>query len=447
MKKLPLILIILVLAGSSCWYCVRNNGSDHYKIVTLYGAEACYKATNPFIQVTNNPDGYSALPLSDKELIGLSISKDDFVYRYLKSDGISLKFRSEGKKLFLNDRVVSATISEDPDVLSWFNGLTAVETKNLRQIVISDSLSADCQGALKKLAGINPGLGFFFDSDNIRIPAGEILELFDPSYIFGRWKAAKAGMDRIYSLKELELLEIMSDDFDIGRLSRLKKLKSLFITDFNLPDKGEKLDFPAGLKSLTFIQPKIENLEFLGRAEGLEEFNLVGCDSVHDLGPISGWKNLSRIGLPVTSLASNLTEISRIPSIRGFSFPANITVDDFSRFISMHNKLETIELTGCEYLRNLEPLKNLSGLSCLSILSDTLTADKLFALKQLDYLSFQMDLPKDSVKMRDLKNHLPNTVIVPSKGLCLGSGWILLAFPFLILFGIVSNRTRRRVRV
>ncbi len=58
----------------------------------------------------------------------------------------------------------------------------------------------------------------------------------------------------------------------------------------------------------------------------------------------------------------------------------------------------------------------------------------LEALGQLELIVLQSDLfEKEPGWIDDLKTKLPNTRVVPGSGLCLGSGWLLLLLPFILI--------------
>jgi hypothetical protein len=44
------------------------------------------------------------------------------------------------------------------------------------------------------------------------------------------------------------------------------------------------------------------------------------------------------------------------------------------------------------------------------------------------------DILKDTITKAELQKLLPGTRIVSNHGICLGSGWLLLIIPFILLF-------------
>lgn len=453
MKKLPIILIVAVLAAVAVILYVRNNNSDKYQIVTVKGADLFSKFADypEIVLLGNNPAWVSALPLIDNDLLVLmfkdnakntAFGEEEF-YKFSKKDGSNLTFRKQGFKMYLNDQLISINISKDSTVLDWLNSATPEETAHLRHLVISESLSSDCLEGLKKLAGKRPDLSLIFNVDG-SVKADEILKVFSPQWLFGGFELTDKGMERLYSLTGLELLFMDQSNLDLERFPRLVNLKSLMINDFKPSKDGKKLNLPDNLQKLTIMQSSIKNLEFLGTARGLKELTLVSCDSLRDISALSGFTAITSVGFAQCKSLTDLNPLNTLSRLERFTFPPKVSNQEFLKFIETHNQLKTIELLGCSYITDPEPLLTLPNLSCLSVISDTITADRFFSFKKLDYLTFGGYHSDDTVQIaannEELKKNLPNTIVVPSAGLCLGTGWVLLLIPLLIVFGLVKRK-------
>jgi len=85
--------------------------------------------------------------------------------------------------------------------------------------------------------------------------------------------------------------------------------------------------------------------------------------------------------------------------------------------------------------------KNLKYLTVIGKVGQDST---LHSLNHLHYLSLSDDFLKDSVNVAKVKRALPNTIIVPNSGACLGSGWLLLIIPLAGLwFYFLKLKTHR----
>ena len=59
----------------------------------------------------------------------------------------------------------------------------------------------------------------------------------------------------------------------------------------------------------------------------------------------------------------------------------------------------------------------------------------LDSLEQLKLVILTSEVFEDNPEwIKELRVSLPNTTIVPGSGLCLGSGWLILLLPFILLF-------------
>jgi hypothetical protein len=66
------------------------------------------------------------------------------------------------------------------------------------------------------------------------------------------------------------------------------------------------------------------------------------------------------------------------------------------------------------------------------------------SLKNLKFLSLPLELTEDSLTRAELQNALPGTRIVANQGFCLGSGWLLLIIPLILLFSILARRKMQK---
>lgn len=100
-----------------------------------------------------------------------------------------------------------------------------------------------------------------------------------------------------------------------------------------------------------------------------------------------------------------------------------------------HPRLELVELIGCTELENLEPLQHLTDLRGLVLQLELEQLGMLEALDQLEMLILTDEVFEDNPDIiKELRASLPNTTIVPGSGICLGSGWLIVLIPLILLF-------------
>ena len=133
--------------------------------------------------------------------------------------------------------------------------------------------------------------------------------------------------------------------------------------------------------------------------------------------------------------------MNELTNIRWMAFYQGATQEEFNGFIEHHPELEVVDIIKNESISDLHPLltlKNIYGLTVADSLTDFQT---LKSLKSLAFLSLPDVVLNDSIKKAELQKSLPDTKLVATHGVCLGSGWLLLIIPFVLLFRTIRMRT------
>jgi hypothetical protein len=115
------------------------------------------------------------------------------------------------------------------------------------------------------------------------------------------------------------------------------------------------------------------------------------------------------------------------------TFYDNATQDGFNSFIESHPNLEVVELINNDTIKNIQSLLNLKKIEGLIVTDKPTDLATIKSLKTLKYLSLHEDILNDTIIKTELQKSLPDTRIVPNHGICLGSGWLLLIIPFILL--------------
>jgi hypothetical protein len=139
-------------------------------------------------------------------------------------------------------------------------------------------------------------------------------------------------------------------------------------------------------------------------------------------------------------------KVINLPLLRWMTFSSNVTQEEFNLFIDKHPGLEVIELiknTGIISLQSLSKLRELYGLALNDTVTDIATIKSLSSLK---YLSLPHDFLADPVKKAEIKRSLPGTRIVANEGFCLGSGWLLLLIPLVLILRFSGRRLQNRIK-
>ena len=142
---------------------------------------------------------------------------------------------------------------------------------------------------------------------------------------------------------------------------------------------------------------------------------------------------------------NNALILKELPAIRWLSFYEDATQDEFSSIIDAHPDLEVIEIINNDEINNLQTLLNLEELTGIT-LTDTVTdLNTLEKLRNLKYLSIPDYVFNDTVLKAELQKALPETIIVANEGVCLGSGWLLLIIPLILILRVFTQQKSRKV--
>ena len=289
---------------------------------------------------------------------------------------------------------------------------------------------------LKKIARIKPDIGLFIAEDITDL--GDILDLFDPVWIAaGGCQFDEKTKKKLSNEKNLELLYIGEDSWDLNMLSKLPKLETLILIETSLPENNEPLVKNNNLKSLTIMKSGIRDISSLGSLTNLTELNLLDCDSLTSINSIDKLKNLQCLSLINCENLKDIEVLEKMPSLKWISFNHHITEKELDDFIKDHKSIEVVELISCMNISDIRPFKKLKKLSCFTYFETDIDLNSVYELKGLEYLSLPDSIYADVLNIEKIQEKNPNCVIVPNAGFCLGSGWLLLIIPALFASKII----------
>lgn len=446
MKRTTQIIIAFILIAVVIVLYILLAEKYSYQIVKLKGANAYSNLSKSYLtwMVSNNSDSISAMPLCENDIVYTVFDEDEneFCYRYRKSDGLMLEFRIQHFMLLLNDKLISIRITDNDELNSWLEDLSYEKIKDLRSVFISDEISGVNLEYLIRLADLKPEIGIYVDSQSEE--TDEVLKLFKPLWLIDFNKKQSPEAIRIIEQSEkFDLLRIDAEQNDLNEFDGLNNLKILFIENLSQPKPDEKLKLLEGLRMLSISESGIRNLEFLRACHDLRELSLIDCESLTDISALNNLPRLKTLNLIACDSLKDMNVIDKVQGLRWISFPNEIEQQEFDSFLSGHQFLEIIDLIGCGNIENFIRMKELKKLSCLSIHGMEVDIDTVIQLTNLKYLSLPEEIMDDPESVSLLEENLPETIIVPSAGICLGTGWILLFIPFLLISGLLVNHFRK----
>jgi hypothetical protein len=384
------------------------------------------------------------MPLYEDDIIYLVFDDDEkeFCYRYQKKDGKILEFKKKNFMLLLNGKLISIHITDDKELNSWLEKINFETVKDLRSVFISDEISEANIKSLKRLSELKPDIGVYIDSQSGE--TDKVLRQFNPLWLIDFNKAYSAeAIQIINQARKLDLLRIDAGLNDLNEFNNLNRIKILFIENFDQPSAARNFKFPERIRTLIVSESGIRNLDFLKDCHHLRELGLIDCKSLTDISAINSMHGLHSLHLITCDSLQNINVAGQIKRLKWISFPGRIDQKEFDLFMSENPSIEVIDLIDCDSIKNFTCLKELRRLSCLNIHGMDVDVDTIIQLTNLKYLSLPEKILDDSASASLLKEKLPETIIVPNTGICLGTGWILFFIPFLMISGLFVMHFRK----
>jgi hypothetical protein len=433
--KLPsfsLLIIVLILVLSSC-----KQKPEPYSILEFTGDESVMNYSKSLYMFSHTPDSANpaALIASDGDMI--CYGDKFFIFRKSQGNKFNVKSTSEGG--YINSKLTCLELRKSDKMIQWFKNMNTTDLSALEFIKIDTLIPEAYYPYLTDLARLKPGIGLCYDGDLNDISV--IVKIFNPKYLLGNIISVTDNK-LLSGLTNLELLVAEIDDsVSTGPLPVMPALKHLFLTKANY--KAVMNDnFLSGNRSVervTIMESEKIDLSLLKPLNNLKELVIFNFDTIENFELLKNHVNLEV--LAIVGDKSHYHYINEIlPGIRWMTFSPNVVQGDFNFFIENHPNLEVAEILDNDTISSLSSLAKLKNLYGLTV-TDTLTdLSSIKSLRNLKYLSLPSYVLKDKTVKDDLQKLLPRTRIVANEGFCLGSGWLLLVFPLIILFSFLSRK-------
>jgi hypothetical protein len=391
--------------------------------------------------VAARPGRPAGILARDGDLFWFEADKKQHWFLYRELDGESLVLEAKGGVLRLNGRAVSLQLSDAG--WEWLRKASADELGGLRLLHFEKADAPDFP-LLEKLARVRPEIGLFIESTKQPETAARIVSLFEPRFLLTGLDVLSAHFGALEP--RLANLEILWADGagSLDFLPRLPRLHTLFLQGWK-PKSAEGIPLNPTLRSVTIMgEQKREDLSFLRNLTGLRELTLSVVD-VNDLTGLAAIPGLRKLVF-ATELKDkqDLRALERLPRLAWLGFPKNTTQEAFARVIASHPRLEVVELNSAN-VRDLSPLRSLGYLKAMVVPLEVADVGVLQELKSLRYVALlagKGPLKDDAAeKMAAVEKALPKALVARAQPFCLGSGWILLLFPLVVLLRSLWSRS------
>ncbi|MFN8206565.1 MAG: hypothetical protein U0T82_04060 [Bacteroidales bacterium] len=435
-----LILFILVLVAAAC------SRSDQPKInlVHIQGVTDVYNLskTHTYFGSYSLDDQLTGMALEDGDLLYVICGDEssDIFFRYHARQGEALTFKTDSLTPFrisLNDGLFSLNLS-DSAAWEWLartedSGLDSLHSISLKLPVPEREI-----GLLQKLAKTRPDVNLMIEAKDQSDQCEQILSIFKPDWLYltidTSWTPGETTIENLKNLSLLGLEISQLTETGLSQLYRLQNIQQLIISWD--PGKGPAIDFKKfnKLSSLTLKDSDIKSLNQMSIPEKIESLFLVECDSLTDIHAVSALNDLKVFGLSGCDILAEPGPLAGLKDSAWLSLPRPVKQHQFDSLLPQFKSLQVLEVLDCDSITDLTILGGLTRLKALSITSGPVNP---MSLGGMDHLSLLVIKPDTGItgenQVRELRSQLPSTLVVPGKGFCLGSGWLLLLIPAVIL--------------
>lgn len=217
-------------------------------------------------------------------------------------------------------------------------------------------------------------------------------------------------------------------------LPAMPSLKQLVFTDLNQHAviTGDLLVNNRQIEKIGLANGGKLDLSFLRSLKNLRELVITQTDSLLNQEEINRHAELEVLVLAGKQMKIDPSVI-RLPHLRWLAIPATVTQDEFNLLIKNHPGLEVVEIMNNDTISKLTALSGLPELTGLTLLDTVTDLQTVKTLKGLKYLSLPKTLLEDSLTRVELYQALPGTTIAANEGFCMGSGWLLLLLPLVLI--------------
>jgi hypothetical protein len=368
---------------------------------------------------------------------------DDFVFYYNRNNPYKyFEVRNDGPFWYVNDQLSYLSLPEDESLLAWFQNMDTMDLSGLNMIGFNNIIPAVYKPYLEKLAESASGTGIY-STGSINYIA-QIVRDINPKILI-LMEFSMADYPLLKELTSLELLVINPADSIIDQpLPAMPKLRQLILPELSRADSiiPDFLKDNSQIKNLTINPDRNLDMKILQPLKDLKSLVITNADTLLNPELISRHEKIEL--LYIDSHHKFDYKMLKLPALRWMIFPENVTQEEFDYCVATHPGLEVVEIYGSRTVESYQSLLNLQNLYGLTIMDTVMDIGTIQNLKNLRYLSLPTEQLSDSLFRKAIQEILPNTRIAANEGFCLGSGWLLLILPLILLFRTAGLYIARR---
>jgi len=418
------------------WQCKEKaKNEENIRLVTFHGSNVGRFLDTSIAFSSLDSLGYVSLLTHN----GDWISTDKFLFSITSDLPDTLRVHELDSLMYINGNLTAISITKNSSQTSFLNQFTAEEISRVRTIQFKEPIGDSIKPFLKKISLQNPKVDivFFPELDSVNLLNRDLLwlsEYFQPRSLFFQNETDSISLSNLKNFTSLETLFLTLPIKGDGYFPHLPQLREIILLndDSTFIGSGFFRQNPD-IESLTIInnsKGKID-LASINKLKNLQNL-YIETDSIilNDL--YKHHPNLKMLHIGLYNEGGSISDIfkkNKLKRLSLYPFIDPFMGQNLKVLQDSFPELESLEFENNDSLFNYRDIKDFKKLKYLTVFGKVGLDSTLYNFNQLRYLSLSDDFLKDSLNVIKLKKTLPNTVITPNSGACLGSGWLLLIIP------------------
>jgi hypothetical protein len=465
--------LLQVLAAILILQSCGPSGKNEYRLLTVKDDLGLLNINrfHSSLYIYADSAEFATMPVRNGDLLDIWKEDENLYIRYSPEFPDTVEFRAKNGLCYINDKLTGISIYPSLDSLQLFRQLKENDLKDVQTVSISNYILEEHLPFLDSLSKINPDINLllsfniedssFNELDTLKDsttkkPLSEnrdslllvfrknlnwLAERFEPKMI--AFNGQVAELKNLATFKTVETLDLeMTDNSLKDFLPSFPRLTELIIvsdSDSMFISSGF-LALNPQLEQLTIngsIQPELINWKELKKLRALRIFS---ADTLYAYPYGKTIPNLQTLQLSGNGYPT-ADDFSGFKNLKELGLPASVPQEIFNKIIETQPNLEFLQIIKADTLliTDYAALQKLKDLRYLVISGESGPAKSLYPMKKLKYLTLPDEFFEDSLQVNELKKSLPETVITPNSGVCMGSGWLLILIP-LVTLGVLAGR-------
>jgi hypothetical protein len=414
--------------GISCMLVILScTPKEEYpiRLITFKGEEIFPYSKFTGIIYDHEKDHFSTFPTQNGDIL---VCKN-FMIRVGEDLADTLVLKDNDSLFYINKQLSGIAINHKQPSSGFFEQLSDEDIRQLRTIQLDTLLTAPRKSYLKRIAQVNPNIDLVVGYDSVIYEdLFWLSQHFNPRVLSIVTYGDSLTSSCLVKMPHLETLILGTpSSVEIPKLPKLKSLRNLFIFCDSIPLPSTFFSENLQLERLTVFDnsDKVPINATWHELKNLRELNIIADSLV----PYSVAQHHPKLQTLTLAIDGNLSAITDLKNLKWLTIVKDLSKHDLDFLTVEVPNLELLCIINTDTLGNYSALSKLSKLKYLIIANDPGLDTTLYQLKGLTYLSMAEDFMDDSLRFNALQRALPNTIISPNSGMCMGSGWLLLLIP------------------